>query len=71
MKRKRPPLTAEQLENIRVLIEELERPLELEALLVEVTEYFDRHPTRDYREITPRTMEMLLNKFVRIMGSER
>lgn len=68
---KRKKLTAEQLENIRCLIDEFERPVELEALLVEVKEYFQRNSTDDCRAITPRAMESLLKKFIRIMEGER
>lgn len=68
---KHKKLTALQLENLRDTIAQLEAPLKLEELRVEVEEFFERHPTHDCRAIVPRTMEMYLNKFLRIMGEKK
>lgn len=67
----RKPLTAVQLENLKEMIAELQRPVELAELLVEVNEFFERHPTRELRGIVPLAMEMFLRKFVRIMEGTR
>lgn len=56
-----------QIQNLKETIRQLEAPLALEELLVEVKEYFDRHPTSDCQDITPRTMVMFLRKFIKIM----
>jgi hypothetical protein len=64
-------LTKTQLANINAQIVVLEKPIELQDLLFEVKEYFHRQPTHDCQDITPRTMAMLLNKFIRIMEGTR
>lgn len=42
--------------------------LALRELHDEVSEYFERQPTHDCQDITPRTMAILLRKFSRIMA---
>lgn len=71
MTKSRKPLTSTQLENLNLMIAELEKPIELAELLNEVTEFFERHPTRECRDIAPVAMEMLLRKFQRIMTGAR
>jgi len=38
-----------------------------QQLKTDIEEYFKRQPTDDCRAITPRTMEILLYKFIKIM----
>jgi hypothetical protein len=68
---KHKPLSTVQLGNIKALITELERSSQLEEFRIEVQEFFDRHPTRECRDIVPVAMEALLHKFARIMDGER
>lgn len=68
---KRKPLTPQQVKNIKETIRQLEVPVKLEDLLIEVKGFFELLPVSDCQSNVSKVMLTYLRKFVRIKGIER
>lgn len=70
-RKKAKPLTPTQLENIKHLIAELQRPIELQDFYSEVLAYFNGFDGEKNPVLRIRLTENLLEKFIRIMEGRR
>lgn len=65
--RKRKPLTPQQVKKIKETIRQLEVPVKLEDLLIEVKDFFELLSVSDCQSNVSKVMLMYLRKFVMIM----